>query len=275
MADLAGGIAAAARELAAHDHAAADAAIDLEEHEVLARAAERALREGRDVGVVGDVHRKARALAEVLLQRQIVPADVRGRDHDAGVRDDSRRADADAEHPSRRRFAEVVDQPLENRERLGRVTVGRPPDVRSMQHGARQVEHGAADLVRAREIDADDREAGAVEVDDDGGLARPRRLACALFADEARRHEVADERRDRDAGQPRRPREVRAAHRPIVEQRGENERAIVLAHLIGQRFDAATATRSGGRVRREDRLRHVCKESLQTGIAQGSAPICE
>ena len=105
----------------------------------------------------------------------------------------------------------------------------------------------------------DDPVPGAVEVDEDRGLAGAGGLAHAHLDDEAVGDELGDEVGDRDAGEPGLAGEVGPAHRPLVEQRLQHERAVVTAGVLGEYFGPLAQRASGGegaglrgRVRRVD-----------------------
>ena len=92
--------------------------------------------------------------------------------------------------------------------------------------------------VAARQVDADDAVPVAVEVDEDRGLAGTGRLAHALLDDESVGDELGDEVGDRDAGEAGLAGEVGAAHRALVEERLQQERAVVAASVLGKHLRA-------------------------------------
>ena len=114
----------------------------------------------------------------------------------------------------------------------GRATSRRDDDV------AVEGQHGADEGVAAGEVDADDAVAVAVEVDEDRGLAGTGCLAHALLDDEAVGDELGDEVGDRDPGQAGLAGEIRAAHRALVEERLQHERAVVAAGVLGEDLGA-------------------------------------
>ena len=147
------------------------------------------------------------------------------------VVDDARSPDADAEHGGVRVADEVAGE-LDHG--ADDVTVGDHGHFAAGDDVAVEGEDCADEDVAAREVDADDAVARAIEVDEDRGLAGTGCLAHAHLGDEAVGDELGDEVGDRDAGEPGLAGEVGAAHRTLVEQRLQQQRAVVAAGVLGQ-----------------------------------------
>ena len=76
--------------------------------------------------------------------------------------------------------------------------------------------------------------ARTIEVDNHRGLARTRRFANAELSNQAVTDELGDEVGDCDACQPRLPGKVSPTHGAVMEERLENEGAIVGTGVLGQ-----------------------------------------
>ena len=118
------------------------------------------------------------------------------------------------------------------------VVRGGEGDLATDDDVAVEREHRADEGVAARQVDADDAVTVAVEVDEDRGLAGAGRLADALLDDEAVGDELGDEVGDRHPGEPGLTGEIGAAHRALVEERLQHQRAVVAAGVLGQHLRA-------------------------------------
>ena len=118
--DLAGRLAVAAEQLIAKDQPGTDATTDLDHDEVRRSdvALEEVGREGGGAAVVGDDGRQAVALLEEAREREVLPVEADGPADRAVLVDDARRADTDAEDRGGRRRPDLVDQLVDDVDRL-------------------------------------------------------------------------------------------------------------------------------------------------------------
>ncbi len=172
---------------------------------------------------------------------------MRRREDHTAVVDDTGRADADPEHG---RVGVRDESTSELDDGRDDVLVGGKRDFATGDDAAVERQHRADEGVAARQVEPDDAMAGVVEVDEDRGLAGAGGLAHAHFGDEAVGDEFGDQIGDGDAGEPGLAGEVGPAHRPLVEQRLQHERAVVTAGVLGEYFGAlaqrASRTESSG-----------------------------
>ena len=122
-----------------------------------------------------------------------------------------------------------------------------------MQHLAVEVEHGAAEGGVIAEVDADDLERRAVEVEQGGRLAGAGVLALADLHDEALDDELGDKVGDRDAGESGLAGDVGAGLLAGPVEGLQHERAVVSAGVLRQHLGGGSQCPAG----REPRC-HVC-----------------
>ena len=107
-------------------------------------------------------------------------------------------------------------------------------ELGSGDDAAVEVEHRAAEELVLGEVDADDLERVAVEVDERGGLAGPGVFALAELDHEPLADELGDEVGDRDAGEAGLAGDVGPALRARGVQGLQHERAVVAASVLGE-----------------------------------------
>ena len=139
MADLAGRLPVATEQLVPEDETGADAAPDLD-HDQVRRAlvaTEQVGREGRRAAVVGDDGREVVPLLEDPGERQVLPVEADRPADRAGLVDDARRPDADAEDRAGRRGSDFVDELVDDlrRRRRHRGRRGRGSRARRSRRG--------------------------------------------------------------------------------------------------------------------------------------------
>src|SRR5665811_2453084 len=183
MTDLTGRESASEQQTAVQQKRGTDTVTDLDQHHVGARPTEAVFGQYRGTRVVPHDHRDPEAGGEGVLEVLIAPAQVRGAEHDTGRVDDSGRSDPDAEDghrgPGDKSLGECDD--LGRRIRAGATGQRRLHPIEDL---AVEVEHRSTEDRVLTEVEADDLQAAAIDVEQSGWLARSGVLALADLDDE-------------------------------------------------------------------------------------------
>ncbi len=165
---------------------------------------------------------------EDLRQRQVLPVEADRPADRAGLVDDARRSDADAEDRGRRGGAHLVDELVDQLECLVPV-----PTLEVAARSRRQL----APEVRERrregalaEVERDDRAGVGIERDEGRLLAAGARASADVLG-EAIALQVADELADAGPSEAGESGDVGAGDRPEVVERTKDERGVVRARL--------------------------------------------
>jgi hypothetical protein len=244
VADLAGRLSVAAEQLVPENEPRADAAPDLDHHEVRRSlvAGEQVRGERGCAAVVGDDGRELVALLEDPRERQVLPVEADGPADRAGPVDDARRPDADPEDRAGRRGADLVDELVDDVDGLlavAAVEVAADPVGKL----ATEVGEGGREGALA-EVEGDDGPGAGVQRDQ-GRLLATRARATPDIDRQAFYFEIADQLADAGAGQASQAGDVSARDRPEVVKGAQDKRRVVSAGL------------RVGRLRREFRACHL------------------
>jgi hypothetical protein len=158
------------------------------------------LRQRGSVGAVGDPRRVAGPLGQDLGERQVVPIEVGGLDHDAVGSDEPRGPDTDPGNRCGRASREIA---RESHDGVEEVVAGEPGIRERLPREDRpgEVAQGPDDRWRP-DVDSDDGPCGGIDTQQ-GRWLPPIGAPRSEFDDQSRAHQFRDKARHRGAGQPR------------------------------------------------------------------------
>lgn len=132
-----------------------------------------------------------------------------------------------------------------------------------------EIVHGAAHDTRVGQVDGDDVEGAAVDIEERRGLSRAHALALSPVDDEALGHELGDELGDGDACEARLAGDVGAAERTGAVEGLQHERPVVRARVFGEHLARRTEGATSGEERGGRTLRRAETRGRRAGRAGG------